>query len=181
MVKWLDEATSIRILVLCRTKVQEQDFAKLVRHRLRFLIARTRYQMVWRILSTPMLTNVLMWIRGSTMCSTTTLTQCVPTLYPSKPAPCSLQPPPPPLLMPAPAPLGDDFNYVESGVMGLKRLTVTRPLRCRKMILKWDTAHGVGIKLLVSFVVMGQRWIKFFPASGCCDFMVLFAVLVNFE
>ena len=35
-------------------------------------------QMVWRIFLTPMLKNVLMWIRGSTMCSTRTLTSLVP-------------------------------------------------------------------------------------------------------
>ena len=46
-------------------------------------------------------------------------------------------------------------------------------------IWKWDRVHNVGIKLRVLFVVMGQRGTKFRPASGFCDFLVLFAVMVE--
>ena len=80
--------------------------------------------MVWSIFLTPMLKNVLIWIRGNTMCDTRTLTPQVPMpqkLHPRKPAMRSLPPPPcPPPQMPAPAPLVDDFNYVESASDGLE-------------------------------------------------------------
>ena len=63
-----------------------------------------------------MLKTVVMCIRGQKMCSTATLTQCMPMpqkLHASKPAVRSLQQAPPPP-MPAIAPLVDDFKFVES-------------------------------------------------------------------
>ena len=45
--------------------------------------------------------------------------------------------------------------------MGLERFTVTRPLRCRKMIYKWDTIHAVWIKFLLLHLVGRQSWTKF--------------------
>ena len=47
------------------------------------------------------------------------------------------------------------------------------------MICKWDKVHGVGMKLLVLFIVTGQSWTEFCPALGFCDFIVLFASMVE--
>ena len=63
--------------------------------------------------------------------------------------------------------------------MGLNRSTITHPLRCRNMICKWDKVHGVGMKLLVLFGVMCQSWTKFCEALEFCDFILLFAAMVE--
>ena len=203
MVKRLDEAPAMRFpAVLSRTKVQEQDSAKLVRHSLRCLIARTQI---------PKGVEDFLNTYAQKPCGVDQRQHIVQyeniniarayaqKLDPSKPAvrsvhqgstPPPLAPPPPPQPSPCSArpPRRQCLrlhhwlmisNMWRVLVMGLKRFTVTRPLRCRMKISKWDGVHIFGIKLLVLFFVMGQSWTKFPPAFRFCDFIVSFVVMVE--
>ena len=74
-VKQLEEALAMRFPGgLSRSKVKEQDFAELLLAS-GVSLQGHKFQMVCRIVLTPMLKNVLMWIKGNTMCATRSLTQ----------------------------------------------------------------------------------------------------------
>ena len=138
--------------------------------------------MVWGMFLTPMLKTVL--IGGNTMCITAALTRRVPMpqrLQASKPAVCSLHlsaPPPPPQRLRLHHSLMISILW-RVRVMGRKWFTMLRPLRCRKMIWKWDRVHRVRMKLLVLFVVMHQSRTTFCLAFRFCDFIVFFAVTIK--
>ena len=158
--------------VLSHTKIKDQDFAKLLRHSLRCLIARTQIPNgVEDFLNTYAQKRSDVDQRQCHVGypNINTVGANAPKA-PPKQARCARRapaPPPPPRSTP-PQCLHVHLLMIlimwRVPVMGLKRLTMTRPWRCLMKMWKWDIVHRVGIKLLVLFVVKGR--LNFVQLSG---------------
>ena len=158
-----------------RTKVKEQDIAKLLRHSLKCLIARAQIPNgVEDFLNTyaQTLSDVDQRQRNVQYENIHIAGANAPNIPPkqarrAQPTPAPPPPPPTPPCSSPPPPKCLCLHLLMISimwrvpVMGVKRFIVTRPWRCLMKMWKWDRVHVVGPKLPVLFVVMAQSWTKF--------------------